>query len=743
MNRDNPTSRKLLNVTLFVLLSPLYAVFLFKSEFGVLRILGRLVSEGRAFAFPLLYLLLLGYIASMVWLLWRGSALGPVVILFVTMLLYSFSNISGIGEKRYELQIGAGQPMLGIDVYCNGVNLGRTPLKISEAEFCEKVTPWQTPPKQLRLSIEEPSPGDTDRFRSAKYCYVPQDIFEMYKIWPPDRHRYFKLNRNEEIFKEMSNSRYWWRFEKDGCLGLTSLYNFGGGAGGGRTITIDVNPNVEFPSAIRHLGLLVHHLANSDYQPSPQWLEHFLKYKGLLFMEFYKRAKGNEKLQPALRALVRAEFGIPEEPSERDCARVVDEILDRVERVGCFTVPSLESLAIELVGQAHYRPIVDRFLESLLAPGGGSSGTRSSDIWTTHRRSGKRVRQLPLEYAVRKLCPDELYNRLVYMSRNGAYLDIIGNYPREESVRLITYHLRQVERQGGRFQRGRMMRAMRLCAKIHNPQLEGILRNFIRNNAVGRDNEFDVREFIQSRINTADPNSSDMANWIFHWAPLNDHDKLKYISKLNTSQTHHYLSMLLPRGNQNLREDVIFQLSKNPNLSLDQFIIDSYKWYNSPQGAGHYLANLTDAIVNTDTPAMRRFLTDLWNKAGKDRKTLLGHLQHRQWRAPNMNWLAPLFAELTGKDERLMAAKILSKIDTDDAWQLAEKWAKDTDPDIAATARQQLDIRRNRLEDEQQFIRQANDLIAGKIKPDELLPPGPAYVWNEQEYVPQTQDNKK
>ena len=52
-------------------------------------------------------------------------------------------------------------------------------------------------------------------------------------------------------------------------------------------------------------------------------------------------------------------------------------------------------------------------------------------------------------------------------------------------------------------------------------------------------------------------------------------------------------------------------------------------------------------------------------------------------------------------------------------------------------------IRRNRLEEEQKFIQQANDLIAGEIKHDELLPSGPAYVWNEQEYVPQMQDNKK
>jgi len=125
MNRDNPTSRKLLNITLFVLLSPLYTMFLFKSEFGVLRMLCRLVSEGSAFAFPLLYLLLLGYIASIVWLLWRGSVLGPLVILFVMMLLQSFSNVSGIREKRYELQIGAGQPMLGIDVYCNASILAK------------------------------------------------------------------------------------------------------------------------------------------------------------------------------------------------------------------------------------------------------------------------------------------------------------------------------------------------------------------------------------------------------------------------------------------------------------------------------------------------------------------------------------------------------------------------------------------------------------------------------------------
>ena len=735
MNPDNPANRKLLNVTLLVILAPLYAVVLFTPHTGILRKLADCWYQGTPFAAPLLYVFLLGCVASIVWLLWRGALVGSIFVLLVTMVVNGVVGSYASADKRYELSIGAGRPVLGIDVYCNDVHLGKTPLTISEAEFNEKVTPWDTPPDQPILKVDRDN--SNDRYSWAKFSYVPLDVFEMNKERPPDHFRYSRHN-SEETLADIKASCSWWRFEKDGCVGLTQLANFSDGDGGasGR-ITIRVNPNITFPSAPEHLSLLLAQLAQDNYQPTQAWIDHFLKYKGLLFLEFHAKAQTDKKLQPALAALGRCEFQLSTSPTEPDCRRVVDEILRRVHVSGCFTVPSLESLAMDRVAQTHSQPVVDRFLELANLSAGGSAGRASSGKWVTYRRSGPAVQLLPLEYATKKTSPAQLFDRLVYMSRRGTNMDLLANYPRKELVWLFSQYLRNTERQGGHRREARIDEALRVCAQIRNPLLEETLRQFVRDNA-GQGHGSDhsrVGRFLESRINDPAIDQFQLAAWIGHMAPLDDRYKLGFLPRIQDPKVYNYLSNLLAK-NEHRREQVIQQLSAKPNPALDRIVIDTYNWYESPRGPGYWFTSMTHALVRTDTPAVREFIKEKWNRDTKTRWRMITHLNSGDWRQPNMNWLVPMIAELNTRDERNSAVRLLSCIDTPEAYVLAERWISDPDADIAQAAAEQLKIRDQRAAQLQRRLAQAADLIAGRIKPDDLLPASTAYAWNGSEYVP-------
>lgn len=738
MKSDNPSNRTLLNITLLAVLAPLYGMVLFGPHVGVADAIIADFSQGRPFASPLIYVLAGAYLASIVWLVWRGAFVGPMALVLLTMVSQTFVAAAGDGSKRYQLLIGSGRPVLGIDVYCNDVHLGKTPLTITETEFNKKVEPWNTPPDQPIMQLGDSA--DNDRYSWGRFYYVPQDIFEMHKQWPPDHQRYSRHN-DEENLNDFKASKYWWHFEKNGCVGLTRLANFGGGSGGGNVITIRVNPDIKFLSADEHLRVLLAQLRAADYKPSQRWLEHFLEYQGLLFLDFYPKARNNPKLEPVLEALVRAEFDLPEPPSEEDVRRVVDEIIARTAEYNCFTVPSLESLGIEMAAEAHSGPIVDRFLQNLDNAASGR-GRASSDNWTTYRRYGPRAVLLPLEHAIKKTAPPELFDRLVYMSRDGDCMELLANYQREEVVWLFSEFLRKAERRGGRMRDSGINKALTVCTQVRNPLVEDRAQQFVRENA-GEGHgfaRFHLERFVTSRINDPATDQGDLAEWVFHWARLEERVKMNLLARIHDPKVYHYIHSWTSR-NQNLREDLIYQLDRNPNPALDEFLIDSYKWYESPQSPGYWSTSLTNAIVKTNTQAIRRFIEDKWNADDEQRLTLINRLASGQWRQPHMNWLVPMIAKLDNRQQRLAAVKLLPHIGTDDAWRLAEKWAGDADEKVAGAAAEQLEIRQERITEQQRRLTRAEKLLSDRIKPDDLLEPFTPYTWNGQEYVPENTEN--
>ena len=744
MKHDNPHNRLLLNGTLALFFSPLYLVVLAPPDFGVINRLAHNIADGNAFVQPLLYVFLLGFIVSLGWLFVRGRIAGPMGLFFLLLLTYGF--VSGTDkEKRYELLIGAGRPTLGIDVYCNGVHLGKTPVRISKEELYKEVKPWDRPPRQIRLDMRAAAHQGDDRYFWANYYYVPDDVFDRWNEWPPDFDRY-RIGPLTEALKKIEATKYWWHFEKDGCVGLVPIANFAGGSSGSGGVTIiTVSPQISFLSAELHLTAMLDELARTDYEASDEWIAHFRKYSGLLFMDFYKKAQANDKLQPTLDAIVRAEFGIPKDPTAADCARVVDEILDRVEKNGCFTAPSLESLAMDIVGKVDRRPIVKRFREHL-DMAYGSGGRASSTGWTTWRRNGKAARQLPLEYAVRNLRPPELFNRLVYLSTNSdRFLDVIGNYRRAEAVRLIGHYLRQIERGKGRGynRRHNVQDAIRLCSKIDNPELDERFYGFIRENASSNAHEHYLRQFFESRVKSKESDKSRLATFVFSGAPLDERDKIEQFCKIDSPTSLHYINYFT-RFDDRQRKRALEHLTRMYNPSLDEFLIESYNWLVEKPDVKHYgnHAEVTRALVNANSDRIRKFLEGKWSESPESRGKLSKILRSSGWTKPHMAWLVPLIAQLP-PDEKYEAAGILDNVNTDDAWALLEEWADGDNEKLVRQAKWFLDRHAKETKNLNPLTGKGADLIAGKIKPDDLLAGAAAYVWTDKGYVSEKEISHK
>ena len=188
---------------------------------------------------------------------------------------------------------------------------------------------------------------------------------------------------------------------------------------------------------------------------------------------------------------------------------------------------------------------------------------------------------------------------------------------------------------------------------------------------------------------------------------------------------------------QSSREDAIGILAQHPNPCLDQFLISSYRWYDSPQRQDHWPTNLSDAVARTDTPTIRDFIRTTLAGGGDARRKLLGRLAGTTGDLTGLAWMTDQFRGLTDPVMRADAARILSRIDAPSARTLLETWAADPDKTVAQAASEALDAHRARQALADLRLKQYGELLSGKIRPDDLLPPAQPWVWNGETYVPE------
>ena len=672
--------------------------------------------------------------------MWRGWVAIPLVLLLLTAIgsrvLPEYAS-DAYTSTQIRVIIGERSPISGIDVYCNGVHLGKTPLALDWAEVQKKVERWETPPRQPAIDTFG-RPRSDGAFHNARYTWTPWAAYNPFtrlnKKSPTEW--LARAHENSALFPLLPKIGYWWRFEKHGHSGLTRLANFGSGMSGTEgKLKIDANPNVEYPALSPHVDLLVDALRQNDYAPSERWVEHFFKYRELLFLEFHERMESEPRLRPALKAVVRAHFSLPENPTQEDCSRVVEQIVELAEERGSFQVPSMSSMALDIMGHAA-APAVTRLFKERITTRPTRRGHRSSGNWVMrfYEPCGG---LLPLEYAAKRLRPGELFAPLVYQyGRHDRYFDIVASYRNEKALRLAEHYLWEL--QHGSHRRLEARHALDKLVDVRNPELEGAIRRAFRD--LGPQNEHVVLKFIESRIGAPYVDQDMLASWVYHHAPVEERDKKRVMPRIPSPSTYRYLrrlGMLDRPFDQNAVDNVISELLSHPNPYLDDFIIDTWKWYDSPEGPGYWSRSIAKALLQNDTERVQDFVRETVQKGGEDARKMLHRLARSEVDMSRKQWLLGLVRELDSPALQATAAGILAEMDSEAARELLRQWAEADDEKVRTAAEDALEVHRQRQQKEKERMRQYEALLAGDIDPDELTPPMQAWVWNGERYVPE------
>ena len=323
MQNHSQANRWGLNVIAFVILLPVLL------DVQLVRVvtpeyIQMMASGGHWLGLPAVILMIALYATSFILVLWKGRLRLAILVAFINCILVLLSApvlLAGGDTGPRWLVIHEITP--GIDVFCNDVYLGKTPLKISETEFHEKVKPWATPPRQKMVIGEEFITQNIPQQRYGlantefRCFYIPYDHF--------DRYRTFGQSGFSSDFPSLK-SNYWWRFERDGCTGGAAIGNVVlGEYYDGRLFRAQWwSPSLEYPSIRPYLAHLLHNLQRSNYQPSTEWRTHVADASGLLFRHLYEVGKRDSRVMRALEMAIQTEFGINEGMSTDAWGAVLD-----------------------------------------------------------------------------------------------------------------------------------------------------------------------------------------------------------------------------------------------------------------------------------------------------------------------------------------------------------------------------------------------------------------------------------
>ena len=752
MKNINRANRWVLNgMTLFillpVLLSPPQLIQLDKQmDSGLLFNLENWLSL-------LVFALAIGLcVTSFILVLWKGRLLLAIVALYLTvfpleLFPWILQNDSGAKPRQLGIRLES-----GVKVYCNDVYLGQTLLEISDTEFHRKVKPWNTPPRQ-RMVIGEGFLQDIKKHgyeianTQLRWFYTPYNYFDQPGF---------------SSYDDAVASGYWWRFERNGCTGFASIQNMDSHSySDKRPLKLWARPHLQYPSVQPHLRHLLHDLKHSNYRPSVEWRTHVGSSSGMLFEHLYEIGRRDSRVMRALEMAVKTEFGIREGMPAEDWELVLDKVMSQVRNEAAFHTLSPETMVMDLMRPHNMELIETSFLERLPKIMYSQIPLGLGGTWGESVHEGGILR-VPLEirlleYAVLKSSPPALFKRLVYESRRGErILSVVGSYSHPEALQLVRQYLNEFVHSNPvvNFISPSMKSAYRwksvdIVTEMRNPTLEPELRRFVLKQAQADPDrsEHYLRRFIDARLERpqTEAESDSLAEWITETVPLPEFDKLQFFTRINSERVYRYARDIILRHPSYLH-NLAYNFINYPNPSLDLFLIEAYQAESANVKFGglvpitpprKYLGNprnlntLLRGMLLCDTPNMRAFLERLWNSDYSNKILLLDAIKQE---APNhyphlYRWTA-LISQIEDPDTRLAAIPVLDQINTAESSEILGDWALSSDAAVKREAERALANYRERS-------RRARELLAGSIKPDDLLVGQTAYVWNGKDYVPE------
>lgn len=750
MNRDNPAQRWLVwPVALMVLLPPLL-IGLLHEAFGLLPVLS---GDRAQTLWPWLILLLLYPLPLVVALRYRRVLLSGVLL--AVLQFGQFVAAASLPElpKQVLVTFGNHNSESGIEVICNDVVLGTTPFTMSAEEFRAKVPEWTQPPPQPRVSYladQNGQPHQGEQQTWWRWTWTPGDPF----AWPIDHSRMSAAHDEAKLRELIRTERYWWKFTKSGCLALRSMHAFGGGGGGGRIIHLQTSPGLTVPAERQMRDLLLAGLRAADYQPSAAWTAFLLKYRNILLDDLIQESQSNARLLAVLDRMADDRFGLPTEPDLDASRAALDRAFENVSHPEHGRDDWFAGRVARRVVQRRPHLLVERLWREL----GASPGD-----WERNYESPVRGRRELLLDLIAEFPPREAFDVLVYLhglhesqshARSDARLMIaIGNSGRPEAVPIIRVWLDRLWKNSGsdRFvhdhDREETVKAM---SRIFIPELEDHFRYLVGHQI--KPDHFNMYgplpEFIRSRIQRGE-RLDQVTGWIVGIESLTDEQKARLLAEIPHAEAGRWLAAIADRIGDYKRDELMDEVSRMPvNPHHAEFFMKTWLRAHRLQ-PGHFRSHWSEAILRLDTPDVRPFILERlkapdasreqpfseWRKLmERDRYPQSGSLAHLNWLVPELKALPA-----TGQ-KRDVCLRLLRDIGTEESLALLREWADDPKSGVSSRAKHVLAepergaAGNTGFSEEQQT--QLRDLLAGRIRPDDLLKPFPSARWTGTNYEP-------
>lgn len=632
---------------------------------------------------------------------------------YKTSYIFREMSQSPIREKMKKNFLNFGR-IAGYDVYCNDICLGKTPFKISVEDFNKKVKPWNTPPVQKILNVYKNNMEETysETPSAAPDGIMGQNFFltDYYTLYIPSVKQfllydaehtsldYFRRLRSL-IYKE---SGYWWRFEIDHCQNFSSqVMQINGGSGSGNVMNYEFDLQAKIPSKKKHFELLLIDLKNHNYVPTEAWIDHFNQYTDLLFADLAALSKEMPAVKKAVDLLVRKKYKIPEKMDSHAWEMLLKSVIQNIETDNYYKTGSDESYVLDLF-DASAKDVVMTYYNLYNKPLQVSSdsdidGCRISDgnNLTEFGRGNYLIPQV-LKSVLARIAPNDLNPAMIYKFSQA------NNWSNE-----MDFSLRGVPAEKKE--------------EIKNWISE---KNLARGFPAGGGNRL-----------FANPNETAIN------IPEEQIDFLKKNFKDESRSNHFILQNIINKRSPDVIP-VLRKLGFFEDVDVQDFVIDVLLWnanpflsdslieiYNADKKNQVVLSNkMVSVLVRHWSDAMIPVIREIWTSNPEKRKLIVTELKSSIIRKSNVEPIMDLFINEKDPDIRLESLPIIDCLNSSSAKQVLENWIASTD---SAKHKEAFAAEIHTLE---QFYQKIDDLINGKIKPDDLLPIH-TYTWDGNKYI--------
>ena len=228
-------------------------------------------------------------------------------------------------------------PVVGAELWVNGVFLGNTTVETTVEEFLEKVPYWPEPPEGYR--------DKTDEMHIPHYSPKGGNGYRIYQRWA----RLELPEGPREAGRSIKGKYYYARVKLDGQWGYFEGGGGGGGGGGKYTYSAERHFPAVFPQLQERIDKMLDKARLSDYRVGTDWFKAMETFDQVGLIAIYKAMEREPDMMKVIDDWAAWKYELDKITDAKSAWRVFEKICDEANQLQSYSTISITGRAVELI----------------------------------------------------------------------------------------------------------------------------------------------------------------------------------------------------------------------------------------------------------------------------------------------------------------------------------------------------------------------------------------------------------